>query len=626
MSILRDIVKQQGTDLLLIVLGILGLAVSIVLNDLWFAVAIPIILCGIPIVYGAVIGLIKEHDITADVLVSVAIVASILIGEYEAAAEISVIMQIGSLLEEATVNRANSGITDLLNRRPAVARVISQDGETIVPSDQVRIGDVVRVVPGETIPVDGTVISGNSSVDTSMLTGESIPVDISEGCCVSSGTINMFGSVDIRVERVGEDSTISRMARLLENADAGKSRIVRTADRWARWIVTIAFTVSVATMVLTGDVYRAVTVLVVFCPCALILATPTAIMAATGNLSRKGILVKDGAAMENMASVDTVLMDKTGTLTTGKMVCLGFVSTSDIGEDIISRLSSSLEMRSEHPLGKAISDYNTEGSSVEDFRYMPGKGVYGIVDGHQVTVGNPRLMEEYCPNNLRETMDRSEEDIGKGLTVVYSGIDGKTVGYAILSDTIKDTTEDAIRDVKGFGLETIMLTGDSAGVATSVKESLGLDDVVWECLPEDKLSIVEKIGKGRRTCMVGDGLNDAPSLKRADVGIAMGGIGSDLAIEAADIIVADDDISRIPSIIAMSRRTISTIKAGIAFSVSLNTVAMVLAVLGIMGPIAGALVHNIGSVIVIIGAAMLLRYDCRPDHPKRKIADPCTTV
>ena len=626
MSILRDIVKQQGTDLLLIVLGILGLAVSIVLNDLWFAVAIPIILCGIPIVYGAVIGLIKEHDITADVLVSVAIVASILIGEYEAAAEISVIMQIGALLEEATVNRANSGITDLLNRRPAVARVISQDGETIVPSDQVRIGDVVRVVPGETIPVDGTVISGNSSVDTSMLTGESIPVDISEGCGVSSGTINMFGSVDIRVDRVGEDSTISRMARLLENADAGKSRIVRTADRWARWIVTIAFMVSVATMVLTGDVYRAVTVLVVFCPCALILATPTAIMAATGNLSRRGILVKDGAAMENMASVDTVLMDKTGTLTTGKMVCLGFVSTSDIGDDVISRLSSSLEMRSEHPLGKAISDYNTEGSSVEDFRYIPGKGVYGIVDGYQVAVGNPRLMEEYCPNNLRETMDRSEEDIGKGLTVVYSGIDGKTVGYAILSDTIKDTTEDAIRDVKGFGLETIMLTGDSAGVATSVKESLGLDDVVWECLPEDKLSIVEKIGKGRRTCMVGDGLNDAPSLKRADVGIAMGGIGSDLAIEAADIIVADDDISRIPSIIAMSRRTISTIKAGIAFSVSLNTVAMVLAVLGIMGPIAGALVHNIGSVIVIIGAAMLLRYDCRPDHPKRKIADPCTTV
>ena len=380
MSILRDIVKQQGTDLLLIVLGILGLAVSIVLNDLWFAVAIPIILCGIPIVYGAVIGLIKEHDITADVLVSVAIVASILIGEYEAAAEISVIMQIGALLEEATVNRANSGITDLLNRRPTVARVISQDGETIVPSDQVRIGDVVRVVPGETIPVDGTVISGNSSVDTSMLTGESIPVDISEGCGVSSGTINMFGSVDIRVDRVGEDSTISRMARLLENADAGKSRIVRTADRWARWIVTIAFTVSVATMVLTGDVYRAVTVLVVFCPCALILATPTAIMAATGNLSRRGILVKDGAAMENMASVDPVRMDKTGTLTTGKMVCLGFVSTSDVGEDIISRLSSSLEMRSEHPLGKAISDYNTEGSSVEDFRYMPGKGVYGIVD------------------------------------------------------------------------------------------------------------------------------------------------------------------------------------------------------------------------------------------------------
>ena len=610
MSAFTDIIKEQKWDLALIIIGITGLALSFVSEQLEAAVWIPVLFCGVPIIFGAIKGMVEEFDITADVLVSIAIVASYLIGQPEAAAEIAIIMQIGAFLEEATVSRANSGIRALVEMRPETARVMTGDGDIMVNIDEVRVGSTVRVMPGETIPVDGTVISGSTSVNASIVTGESVPVDVTVGDTVSGGAVNMYGSIDIRVDRTGDDSTIARMARLLENADAGRSRIVKTADRWARWIVVIALTVSILTYIVTKDIYRSVTVLVVFCPCALILATPTAILAASGNLSRRGILVKDGAAMENIASVDTVLMDKTGTLTTGDVQCIGFVSTSDVDSGRIARMVASVERRSEHPLGKAMASHVPEAVDPDDFEYIPGKGVRGTVDGKTVIAGNRRLMEELCPSNLDETIKASESDLEKGRTIVYAGIDGMTVGYARLSDTIRPSSRRAVADMRGLGLDTIMITGDSRRVAGTVRDSLGLDDAVWECLPEDKLGIVERMEADRNICMVGDGINDAPSLRRADVGIAMGGIGSDMAMDAADIVVADDDISKIPSIVRMGRRTLLTIKVGIAFSLTLNTIAMLLAVLGLMGPIAGALVHNIGSVIVIIGAAMLMRYDC----------------
>ena len=610
MSAFTDIIKEQKWDLALIITGVAGLALSFVSEQLEAAVWIPVLFCGVPIIYGAIKGMVEEFDITADVLVSIAIVASYLIGQPEAAAEIAIIMQIGAFLEEATVSRANSGIRALVEMRPKTARVMTGDGDIMVNIDNVKIGSTVRVMPGETIPVDGTVISGSTSVNASIVTGESVPVDVTIGDSVSGGAVNMYGSIDIRVDRTGDDSTIARMARLLENADAGRSKIVKTADRWARWIVVIALTVSILTYIVTKDIYRSVTVLVVFCPCALILATPTAILAASGNLSRRGILVKDGAAMENIASVDTVLMDKTGTLTTGDVQCIGFVSTSDVDSGRIARMVASVERRSEHPLGKAMASHVPEAMDPEDFEYIPGKGVRGTVDGKTVIAGNRRLMEELCPSNLDETIKASESDLEKGRTIVYAGIDGMTVGYARLSDTVRPSSRRAVADMRGLGLDTIMITGDSRRVAGTVRDSLGLDDAVWECLPEDKLGIVERMEADRNICMVGDGINDASSLRRADVGIAMGGVGSDMAMDAADIVVADDDISKIPSIVRMGRRTLLTIKVGIAFSLTLNTIAMLLAVLGLMGPIAGALVHNIGSVIVIIGAAMLMRYDC----------------
>lgn len=614
---MTDAIREQRTLFATILAGAACVLIAMVVEGAEPLFLVPILICGVPIVVGAVVGVVKEHDITADVLVSIAIVAAVLIGEYEAAAEVAVIMQIGSFLEEATVNRANSQLLRLSELTPDVARVVSGGEERIVPTSEVGLGDVVRIAPGETVPVDGIVTSGNTSVDMSALTGESVPVDVGPGDRVLSGTINMYGSVDVDVDRIGEDATAARMARMLEQADASRSRIVRTADRWAVWIVVIALTVAVLTLVATGDVYRAVTVLVVFCPCALILATPTAIMAAAGNLSRRGVLVRDGGAVEALAGVDTVILDKTGTLTTGTMRCMGFETTSDIGAEEMASLVAAVETRSEHPLGRAITEFADAAGEPEGFEYHPGLGVTGRVRGMEVTAGNARLMRSRCPDGVEGALARGRMAEEDGYTVVYAGVDGRTVGFALIADTVRTGADRAVTELRDLGLDTIMLTGDNGTVARRVSSNLGLDDVVWECLPDDKLRIVQTIGEGHSVCMVGDGVNDAPSLKVADVGVSMGGIGSSMARSAADIVVMDDDIGKLAGIVRMSRRTLVTIKVGIAFSLILNSVAMVMAVLGLMGPVAGALVHNIGSVIVILAAAMLLRYDCWETVPSR---------
>ena len=616
MGIIIDSIRNQLTNFLAIILGSICLFVSMFFDDIWYVIAVPIVICGVPIIVGAVKGVVFERDITADVLVSIAIVASVLISEYEAAAEIAIIMQIGAFLEEATVDHANSCIRSLNGLRPSVARVIEDGKERTVPAGSLQDGQVIRILPGEIIPSDGVIVSGDSSLDTSIITGEPVPKDVSAGDRVTSGMMNMYGAIDIEIHMEEGGNTFDRMMKLIEDADAGRSKIVRTADRWAVYIVVIALTVSVFTYMFTRDIQRSVTVLVVFCPCALILATPTAIMAASANLSRHGILVKDGGALERLSKVDTILVDKTGTLTTGRMECLSFVSFSDeIDTDEMSRCICSLEGRSEHPIGKAIAAARDDRMDVGSFEYIPGKGVSGTVGGRRYYAGNRSFIGSVCPDGHDDVIARSLELEEAGFSLVFIGCDGRTIGYAVLSDTIREDSHYMIRHMRMLRLKSIMITGDSRSSAIRINDTVGLDDLVWECLPSDKLRIVSNIDRDGRACMVGDGINDAPSLKRASVGISVCNMRNDIAMESSDIVLLNDDLRKLPGLVTMSRRTLRTIKAGILFSIALNTLAMVMAVMGMLGPVEGAIVHNVGSVIVIVSAVMLLRFD--PWRPGR---------
>ena len=424
-----------------------------------------IILCGIPIILEAVIGLVTAFDIKADVLVSLALIASVCIGEDFAAGEVAFIMQLGGLLEELTVARARAGIEKLVHLTPQTARVITGGKETAVPAGAVKVGDLLRVLSGETIPVDGEIVSGQTSVNQAVMTGESLPVDKGVGDEVSSGTVNQFGAFEMKATKVGEDSSIQRMIRLVQSADAGKAKIVGLSDRWAAWIVVIALTAAALTWMISGEIIRAVTILVVFCPCALVLATPTAIMAAIGNATKHGFLVREGNALERLAAVKKITFDKAGTLTYGTpRVVLVHSALPSLSDHELYRLCAAAERYSEHPLGKAITrccqqEMGEIPVEAEDFQMVPGRGV-----------------------------------------------------------------------------------------------------------------------------------------------------GSDIAVDAADIALVDDEVKELPHLIALSKRMMRTIKLNITFSLTLNFIAIALAITGTLNPVVGALIHNADSVLVITNSALLLKW------------------
>ena len=518
MEKLEYFLELGGTKKDITLLVISGIALIVSIFDLvplpfdasWAA----IILCGIPIILEAVIGLVTAFDIKADVLVSLALIASVCIGEDFAAGEVAFIMQLGGLLEELTVARARAGIEKLVHLTPQTARVISGREEKTVPAEDVKVGDLLRVLPGETIPVDGKIVSGQTSVNQAVMTGESLPVDKGVGDEVSSGTVNQFGAFEMKATKVGEDSSIQRMIRLVQSADADKAKIVGLADRWATWIVVIALTAAALTWLISGEIIRAVTILVVFCPCALVLATPTAIMAAIGNATKRSFLVREGDALERLAAVKKIAFDKTGTLTYGTpKVVLVHSALPALSDNELYRLCAAAERYSEHPLGKAIT--------------------------------------RCCQQE----------------------------------------------------------TGEALGEAAAIAAQLHIGEVHANCLPENKLAHIRAYqAAGDKVCMIGDGVNDAPALKAADVGIAMGGVGSDIAVDAADIALVDDEAKELPHLIALSKRMMRTIKLNITFSLTLNFIAIVLAITGTLNPVVGALVHNAGSVLVITNSALLLKW------------------
>ncbi len=621
MNRLLELLKNEDKRIILfLIVSAISLLISFLyignlkVDPAWVA----IILCGVPIIKGAIEGLITEFDIKADVLVAIALIAAVLIGEIFAAGEVAFIMTLGALLEERTVAKARAGIEKLIHLTPTVARVVRNAVESMMPAEQVKVDDILRVLAGETIAVDGVIVSGQTSINQSVMTGESLPVDKGIGDDVFSGTVNQFGTFDMKATKVGEDSSLQRMIRLVESADASKAKIVGIMDKWATWIVVIALISAVGTWLVTGEIIRAVTILVVFCPCALVLATPTAIMAGIGNATKYGILVREGDALERLAKVTKITFDKTGTLTYGKPSVISVESFhADYDSEKLLTLTASAELRSEHPLGKAITSHykTTLKMTLEEpqsFTMFAGRGVKAVMNGDTVLAGNVELLAENFIEVSEDMLNKADRYKNDGATIIYVAINSSAVGFIVLSDTLREDSMEIVSKLKALNVESILLTGDNQQAANHIARHVGIINVHSGCLPENKLYIIEQYqNKNELVCMVGDGINDAPALKKAHVGVAMGGIGSDIAIDAADIALVSDEIKFIPHLLRLSQKTMNTIKWNIAFSMLLNFAAILLAMTGILNPILGALVHNLGSVAVIINSAILLKFKSR---------------
>ena len=574
-----------------------------------------VLISGSPLVYYALSRLILQHSITSALLISLAMAASIAIGELFAAGEVAFIMAIGSILEDKTAERATRGIKQLINLAPQRGRRILGQGqnarEEIVPAELLRRGDVIRVLPGESIPVDGVILSGDTSVDQSIMTGESLPVDKRPGDDVFGGTVNRFGAIDMRAVKVGEDSSLQRLIRMMREAEKNKAPMQRIVDKGAARLVPAALLIAVAAYFATGDIIRAVTVLVVFCPCALALATPTSIMAAIGQAAKRGVLIKSGEALENMGRAQCIAFDKTGTLTHGKLTVSDVISFTPAWSDTeLLRLAASAEARSEHPLGKAVVERaRAEGLAMreaEAFQMIPGKGILAQVNGKNVLCGNGELLREngVAVDKTAESALRSCLERGKATLLV--ACDGQCVGLAALSDALRQSAPNMVSELRAINTDVVLLTGDHAHTARHFAELAGIDNIRAELLPAHKVDCVRELqSRGLCVCMIGDGVNDAPALKTADVSVAMGGMGSDIAIEAADIALMGDDIAKIPYLKKLATATIKTIKFNITLAMTLNFAAIALSVTGLLTPITGALAHNAGSVLVVLNAARL---------------------
>ena len=572
---------------------------------------VTIVISGIPLLYLAVWRIIHNpgiSKISSALLICIAMFAAIAIGDLFAAGEVVFIMAIGALLEEATTNRAKKGLKKLISLAPTKGRRLKDGKEEMIPAEEIRQGDILRIFPGETIPVDGTIISGETSVDQSVMTGESLPVDKGEGEEVFCGTINRFGSIDISATKVGENSSLQKLIRMVHDAENKQAPMQRIADKAASWLVPVALLIAILSYVFSRNIVTAVTVLVVFCPCALVLATPTAVMAAIGQATKHGVIIKSGEALEKMGRVDTI---ETGTLTYGRLDVSDIVSFDEtINETDLLLLAASAEAKSEHPLGKAIVAYakRKEVGLMESdaFQMTAGKGILAEVDNRRLLCGNEKYLIEngvFIDNNVQEALEQLRI---QGKASVLAAQDQKCIGVIALSDVLRPEAKDIVSCLSDMHTRTVLLTGDHQKTADYFAQQVGILEVRAELLPEEKVKSIEKLqAENHKVCMIGDGVNDAPALKTADVSVAMGSMGSDIAIDAAEIALMSDDISKIPYLKRLSNATVKTIKASITLSMCINFVAIVLSLMEVLTPTTGALVHNAGSCFVVLIAALL---------------------
>ena len=579
-----------------------------------------VIISGVPLMYLAIwriIYLPGIRKINSCLLITIAMIAAIAIGDLFAAGEVAFIMAIGAILEDKTTERARKGLKKLVSLAPTQGRRIVDGKEEMISADEIREGDILRILPGENVPVDGEIVSGTTSVDQAVITGESLPVDKEVGDSVFCGTTNRFGVMDITATKVGQDSTLQKLIHLTQEAEAKKAPMERIADRWASWLVPVALMIAIVTFIITKDIVRAVTILVVFCPCALVLATPTAIMAAIGQATKYGVIIKSGEALENMGKVDTIAFDKTGTLTFGRLEVSDVVSFDEALEaDTLLAQVASAESLSEHPLGKAIVAHaqkkELELLPVANFRMEAGKGICAEISGKKMHVGSEKYLRGQGIEIPEAVSAKLEELRNQGKASVVATADGKCVGVIAMSDVLRPDARQMVAKLQQTNTNAVLLTGDNMRTADYFAKQVGIKNVRADLLPEEKVSnLIALQNEGKTLCMIGDGVNDAPALKTASIGVAMGGLGSDIAVEAADIVLMSDNIEKIPYLKRLSNGTVKTIRFSITLSLLINFFAVIAAAFGWLTPATGALVHNGGSCFVVLIAAFL--YDRKFD-------------
>ncbi|MEU1352015.1 heavy metal translocating P-type ATPase [Streptomyces sp. NPDC005795] len=536
----------------------------------------------------------------------------------EVAAGVVTFILLGRYLEAKSKRKAGSALRALMHLGAKDVAVLRGGTEVRVPVGRLAVGDRFVVRPGEKVATDGTVVEGASAVDASMLTGESVPVDVRAGDSVTGATVNVSGRLVVEATRVGADTQLARMAKLVEDAQNGKAEVQRLADRISAVFVPVVLVIALGTLVawllvtddVTASFTAAVAVLIIACPCALGLATPTALMVGTGRGAQLGILIKGPEVLETTRRVDTIVLDKTGTVTTGKMT-LQTVHTADgVAETDVLRLAGALEHASEHPIAQAVATGATDRTGAplptpEDFTNVPGLGVQGIVEGHAVLVGRPRLLTDAgidIPGPLTDAMSQAA---ARGRTAIAVAWDGEARGALEVADAVKETSAAAVADLRALGLTPILLTGDNRAVAESVARAVGIDEVRAEVLPEEKAHVIERLqAEGRAVAMVGDGVNDAAALATADLGLAMG-TGTDAAIEASDLTLVRGDLKVAADAIRLSRRTLATIRGNLFWAFGYNVAALPLAAFGLLNPMIAGAAMAFSSVFVVTNSLRL---------------------
>lgn len=611
----RKFLLSPGTlitliNVLLMALGfIYGLIGKPVISN-WLYLSSAII-GGAPVFKLAIVNIFRHFDLTAGVMVSIAMIAALIVGEYSAAAMVAFMMLFGEMLENMTIARADNALNELEQLLPATVIIKQKEYDKEVSIETVKPGDIAIIHSGSRIPVDGCIQSGSAAIDQSSITGESVPVDKNPGDVVYAGTICTAGALEIVIEKIGEKTTLGHMIELVKEARSTQSPVQRVANKYAQYLTPLALFIAVITFFITKDIIRSITVLIVICPCSLVLATPTAIIAAIGNATKRGVLVKNGSAFELIGKVDVVAFDKTGTLTLGELKVTDTISLNGLKPSDILSLAASVERLSEHPLARAIvSSAKEKGlqiSDTENFQTMPGHGVSAIINDSQVIVGK-RMLDKHGIEILPIVLSKIETLESQGNTVIPVGYREEIAGLILITDSVRKESGLAIAKLKQLGIkETILISGDNKAVVQVIGESLGVDHIYAEMLPEQKLDLITSLQSQNKTvAFVGDGVNDAPALAAADVGIAMGTIGTSIAIETADVVLLTDKLKGLTDLIELSQAGLITIRNNVIFAMGMNLLSVALSVGGIIGPVFGAIMHEVSALPVIANSVRLL--------------------